>query len=131
MVSPPALKPRMFHMSCSYHIQDQQTDAIVYGGNKRRENKYDRNVTDVVAIFRFGKFKLLFHNESLLLYTIGSIQRLDSICVETIRRDKNLLSNTNKLPIKLQKKVNSSQNKKVLLFYPYNDYFVQDNYNQF
>lgn len=63
MTSPPALTPRMFHMSCSYHMHDKQTDAIVYGGNKRRESKYDRNVTDVVAIFRFGELIAMFYTK--------------------------------------------------------------------
>ena len=44
----------MFHMSCSYHIQTKQTDVIVYGGNKQRKDKFDRNVMTDAVIFRFG-----------------------------------------------------------------------------
>lgn len=42
-------------MSCSYHILDCQTDVIVFGGNKRRLSKFDRNVITSPVIIRFGK----------------------------------------------------------------------------
>lgn len=52
---PKELQSRMYHMSCSYHIQDCQTDVIVFGGNKRRQSKFDRNVITSPVIIRFGK----------------------------------------------------------------------------
>ena len=42
-------------MCCSYHIQDCQTDVIIYGGNKQRQSKFDRNVVASPIIIRFGK----------------------------------------------------------------------------
>lgn len=51
---PESLIPRMHHMACSYHIQDSQTDVIVFGGNIRRQSKFERNVVTLPIIFRFG-----------------------------------------------------------------------------
>ena len=48
------LRPRMWHMGCSYHIGERQTDVVVYGGNKQRQSKYERHVMTDVVIFRFG-----------------------------------------------------------------------------
>lgn len=45
----------MFHMCCSDHLQVKQTDVIIYGGNKQRQSKFDRNVITSPIIIRFGK----------------------------------------------------------------------------
>ena len=48
------LRPRMFHMGCSYHISDKHTDVLVYGGNKQRQSKFERHVMTDLVIFKFG-----------------------------------------------------------------------------
>ena len=48
------LLPRKYHMCCSHFVRENQTDVIVYGGNKRRKNKFERNVMTDMIIFRFG-----------------------------------------------------------------------------
>ena len=42
-------------MSCSYHIAEGQTDVLVFGGNKQRKTKFERNVMTDLLIFRFGE----------------------------------------------------------------------------
>ena len=44
-------------MSCSYHITEQQTDVFVFGGNKQRKTKFERNVMTDLLIVRFGELK--------------------------------------------------------------------------
>ena len=48
------LKPRMFFSSCNHYIHTRQTDVIIYGGNKQRKDKFDRNVMTNPLIIRFG-----------------------------------------------------------------------------
>ena len=50
------LIPRKYHMCCSNFIEGQQTDVVVYGGNKRRKSKFERNVMTDMVIFRFGMY---------------------------------------------------------------------------
>ena len=73
-------------MSCSYHIQTKQTDVIVYGGNKQRKDKFDRNVMTDAVIFRFGN---PFFDNNIELNDvhvfIGSVQRLDEQCIRCIK----------------------------------------------
>ena len=53
--------PRMFQMSCSSHERERgrererETEVVAFGGNKQRQNKFDRNVMTDLIIFRFGK----------------------------------------------------------------------------
>ena len=49
------LVPRKYHMCASYFRAEKQADVIVYGGNKRRKSKFERNVMTDMLIFRFGK----------------------------------------------------------------------------
>lgn len=43
-------------MCCSRFVSPGgQTDVIVYGGNKRRKSKYEKNVMTDLMIFRFGE----------------------------------------------------------------------------
>ena len=42
-------------MSCSYHITERQTDVLVFGGNKQRKTKFEKNVMTDLLIFRFGE----------------------------------------------------------------------------
>ena len=42
-------------MSCSYHIADRQTDVLVYGGNKQRKTKFERNVVTDLLVIKFGE----------------------------------------------------------------------------
>lgn len=48
------LIPRKYHMCVSHFVEERQTDVVVYGGNKRRKSKYDRNVMTDMVIYRFG-----------------------------------------------------------------------------
>ena len=41
-------------MCTSHYRGGKQTDVIVYGGNKRRKSKFERNVMTDMIIFRFG-----------------------------------------------------------------------------
>ena len=52
-------RPRKYHMSCSYHKQERQTDVFVFGGNKQRKSKYDRHVMTGLMVFHFGKRNIL------------------------------------------------------------------------
>jgi hypothetical protein len=49
-----SLTPRKYHMCSSHFVGEGQTDVIVYGGNKRRKSKFERNVMTDMMIFRFG-----------------------------------------------------------------------------
>ncbi len=49
------LVPRKYHMCASYFRAERQADVVVYGGNKRRKSKFERNVMTDMLIFRFGK----------------------------------------------------------------------------
>ncbi len=60
------LIPRKYHMCCSYFRQDRMADVVVYGGNKRRKNKFERNVMTDMIIIRFGK-GALFEKESVII----------------------------------------------------------------
>lgn len=42
-------------MCCSYFRRERQVDVIVYGGNKRRKTKLERNVMTDMLVVRFGK----------------------------------------------------------------------------
>lgn len=42
-------------MCMSHFVRERQTDVVVYGGNKRRKTKFERNVMTNMIIFRFGK----------------------------------------------------------------------------
>ena len=37
------------------------TDIIIYGGNKRRESKFDRHVMTGLTILRFGKATRMYY----------------------------------------------------------------------
>ena len=50
-----SLRPRKYHMSCSYHKQERQTDVFLFGGNKQRKSKFDRHVMTGLTIFHFGE----------------------------------------------------------------------------
>ena len=49
------LCPRKYHMSCSYHKQERQTDVFLFGGNKQRKSKFERHVMTGLTIFHFGE----------------------------------------------------------------------------
>ena len=49
------LVPRKYHMCACYYRASRQVDVVVYGGNKRRKNKFERNVMTDMLIFRIGK----------------------------------------------------------------------------
>ena len=42
-------------MCASHFVEHGQTDVVVFGGNKRRQTKFERNVITGLVIFRFGK----------------------------------------------------------------------------
>ena len=42
-------------MCASHFMGERQVDVVVYGGNKRRKSKFERNVMTDMIIFRFGK----------------------------------------------------------------------------
>ena len=46
---------RKYHMCASHYVGERQTDVVVYGGNKRRKSKFERNVMTDMIIFRFGE----------------------------------------------------------------------------
>ena len=52
-------------MTCSFFHDTMMTDIIIYGGNKRRESKFDRHVMTGLTILRFGviqsRIKLVYH----------------------------------------------------------------------
>lgn len=50
------LVPRKYHMCAGHFVKERQTDVIVYGGNKRRKSKYERNVMTDMVIYRFGTY---------------------------------------------------------------------------
>jgi hypothetical protein len=85
-IFPPFLKPRMFHMSCSYHVQDKQTDVVIYGGNKQRQHKFDRNVITCPVIVKFGSVeKLVDQCLSFVKSQYSSIQQLSDILPFSLR----------------------------------------------
>lgn len=43
-------------MCAGHFVKERQTDVIVYGGNKRRKSKYERNVMTDMVIYRFGTY---------------------------------------------------------------------------
>ena len=50
----------MYQMSCSYHHDGgMKSDAIAYGGNKRRQSKFDKHVMTDLRILRFGRHKVI------------------------------------------------------------------------
>ena len=46
----------MWHMACSYHIEDNRTDVLLFGGNIRRRSQAEKHVVTGLTIFSFGKF---------------------------------------------------------------------------
>ena len=44
-------------MCVSHFVQERQADVVVYGGNKRRKTKFERNVMTDMIIFRFGELQ--------------------------------------------------------------------------
>lgn len=46
-------------MCCSFFRQERMVDVIVYGGNKRRKSKLERNVMTDTLVVRFGKVSSL------------------------------------------------------------------------
>lgn len=48
------LMARMWQMTCSHHYGDMRTDVIMFGGNKRRQSKFDKHVMTALTVFRFG-----------------------------------------------------------------------------
>lgn len=49
------LVARKYHMCCSFFKQERTSDMIVYGGNKRRKSKLERNVMTDMLIVKFGE----------------------------------------------------------------------------
>lgn len=49
------LRPRMWHMACSYHIEHGLTDVLLFGGNKHRESKSEKHVMADLTVFSYGK----------------------------------------------------------------------------
>ncbi len=51
---PSSLVSRKYHMCASHFVGERQADVIVYGGNKRRKTKFDKNVMTDMIVLRFG-----------------------------------------------------------------------------
>ena len=49
-----ALKPRMWHMACAYHIEGARTDAVLFGGNIQRQSNAEKHVQRGLTMFSFG-----------------------------------------------------------------------------
>ena len=45
----------MWHMACSYHMEDNRTDVILFGGNIRRRSQAEKHVQTGLTIFSYGK----------------------------------------------------------------------------
>ena len=84
-------------MSCSFHIQERQTDVIVFGGNKQRKSKYDRHVMTDLMIFRFGReinILTVLPNVILFCVHLGSVRKLEELCKLTVRQNWTLFEHS-------------------------------------
>ena len=89
---------------------------IVYGGNKQRRDKFDRNVMTNPLIIRFGELlnlKFKFRDSSIvtsciinstdLLLILGSVKTLEEMSICAVKRHfDNEDTQLNNLPLKLQ-----------------------------
>ena len=73
-----ALKPRMWHMACAYHIEGARTDAVLFGGNIQRQSNAEKHVQRGLTMFSFGNYtsnvcqtlNRLQHHKFIAIYTM-------------------------------------------------------------
>ena len=112
-------------MSCSYHITDRQADVFVFGGNKQRKTKFEKNVMTDLLIFRFGEpactdIQCMFCN--LCIHTtLGSVRSLEELCLHYLKKNNDSYANHTSLlsPNILNKLENLSNSSDFSVVYPY------------
>ena len=130
-------------MSCSYRIADRQTDVLVYGGNKQRKTKFEKNVMTDLLIIRFGEpvqhacvkfFDTMEHyipvysklNSKCIFFkiVIGSVRSLEGLCMLYMKSNPEFYSSYASLmsPMVLNKLQNLNNSCDFVVVYPYETY---------
>ena len=115
-------------MSCSVHIQERQTDVLVFGRNKQRKSKFERNVMTDLMIFRFGKEVdhncIVWCNCYMYTFTVGSVQRLEELCKLTVRQHWTIFKHSmSNLPRRIVEFINSDESDCEIVYPSASDFY--------